>query len=403
MFKEMDGALGVTYPKGFRACGVRAGLKKSGKLDMAMIAADCRCAAAGTFTQNAVAAAPVWVSKEILADGHAQAVIVNSGCANACTGEQGMKDARRMAEAAGAALSCPAGDVVVASTGVIGALLDMEKIEGGIEMCRQALSDDGSESASRAILTTDTVTKSAAGEAEIGGKTVRFGVIAKGSGMIRPNMATMLCFLTTDAAIAPALLNEALHQAVSYSFNMISVDGDMSTNDMCVALASGLAGNPEITEKGADYDAFYEALLHLCREMAKKIAADGEGATKFITIRVTGAETFADAKQVGMSVARSPLAKTAFFGEDPNWGRVVAAVGYSEAPMVPEKTRVAFGGIPVYAAGLPVPFDEAAMKKIMKAHDIEVDIDMGLGSEEATVWTCDFSYDYVKINGEYHT
>ncbi len=403
MYTMKDAAEGVTYPKGFQACGVRAGLKRSGKLDMAMIYSDARCSAAGTFTQNAVAAAPVWVSKEILADGHAQAVVVNSGCANACTGEQGMKDAREMAQVTAEKLGCSAGDVVVASTGVIGALMDMPRIKDGIEMCRQALYYDGSEAASRAILTTDTVTKSAAAEAEIGGVPVRFGVIAKGSGMIRPNMATMLCFITTDAAIAPALLNEALHDAVSYSFNMISVDGDMSTNDMCVCLANGLAGNAEIAEKGADYDAFYEVFLHLCQEMAKKIAADGEGATKFLTIHVTGTKTFADAKQVGMSVAKSPLAKTAFFGEDPNWGRVVAAVGYSEAPMVPEKTSVAFGGIPVYKAGLPVPFDEAAMKKVMKAHDIVIDIDMGLGSEEATVWTCDFSYDYVKINGEYHT
>ena len=403
MFTVQDAAKGVTFPKGFQACGVRAGLKKSGKLDMALIYSDVRCAAAGTFTQNAVAAAPVWVSKEILADGHAQAVIVNSGCANACTGGQGMNDAREMAAVTAEKTGCAAGDVVVASTGVIGALLDMEKIRNGIEMCRQALYYDGAEAASRAILTTDTVTKTAAVETVIGGKPARFGVMAKGSGMIRPNMATMLCFLTTDAAIAPALLNEALHDAVAYSFNMISVDGDMSTNDMCVCLANGLAGNEEITEKGADYDAFYEALLYLCQEMAKKIAADGEGATKFLTIHVKGTKTFADAKTVGMSVARSPLAKTAFFGEDPNWGRVVVAVGYSEAPMVPEKTSVAFGGIPVYEKGLPVPFDEEAMKKVMKAHDIVIDIDMGLGGEEATVWTCDFSYDYVKINGEYHT
>ena len=390
MFTVQDAAKGVTFPKGFQACGVRAGLKKSGKLDMALIYSDVRCAAAGTFTQNAVAAAPVWVSKEILADGHAQAVIVNSGCANACTGGQGMNDAREMAAVTAEKTGCAAGDVVVASTGVIGALLDMEKIRNGIEMCRQALYYDGAEAASRAILTTDTVTKTAAVETVIGGKTARFGVMAKGSGMIRPNMATMLCFLTTDAAIAPALLNEALHDAVAYSFNMISVDGDMSTNDMCVCLANGLAGNEEITEKGADYDAFYEALLYLCQEMAKKIAADGEGATKFLTIHVKGTKTFADAKTVGMSVARSPLAKTAFFGEDPNWGRVVAAVGYSEAPMVPEKTSVAFGGIPVYEKGLPVPFDEEAMKKVMKAHDIVIDIDMGLGGEEATVWNLRF-------------
>lgn len=403
VYTEKEAEKGVTYPKGFQACGVRAGLKKSGKLDMAMIYSDVRASAAGTFTQNAVAAAPVWVSRELLSDGHAQAVVINSGCANACTGDQGLADARQMAAIAADKLGCAAEDVVVASTGVIGTLLDMEKIESGIEMCRQALYYDGSETASRAILTTDTVTKSAAAETVIDGKTVRFGVIAKGSGMIRPNMATMLCFITTDAAIAPALLREALTEAVNYSFNMISVDGDMSTNDMCVVLANGLAGNREITEKGADYDAFYEVLLHLCQDMAKKIAADGEGATKFLTIHVRGTRTFADAKTVGMSVARSPLAKTAFFGEDANWGRVVAAVGYSGAPMVPEKTRVAFGDIVVYDKGLPVPFDEEVMKGVMKAHAIVIDIDMGLGTEEATVWTCDFSYDYVKINGAYRT
>ena len=358
---------------------------------------------AGTFTQNAVAAAPVHVSKEIVATGSARAVIVNSGCANACTGDKGLEDARRMADLTAELLGCGTDDVVVASTGVIGVTLDMPKIEAGIRKCVKDLSYDGSSNASHAIITTDLVTKSGAAEVIIGGKPVRFGVIAKGSGMIRPNMATMLCFITTDAAIDAHLLQEALSEAVSYSFNMISVDGDMSTNDMCVVLANGAAGNPEITEKGEDFKAFYEVLLKLTQAMARKIAADGEGATKFLTIHVTGSESFADAKQVGMSVARSPLVKTAFFGEDPNWGRVIAAVGYSEAPMVPEKTVVKFGGIPVYAKALPVPFDAEAMKKVMGAHDIDIDIDMGLGGAEATVWTCDFSYNYVKINGEYHT
>lgn len=403
MFTTEEMKAGVTFPKGFRASGIKAGLKHSGKPDMAMILSDTAAAAAGTFTQNTVAAAPVYVSKEVAERGCARAVIVNSGCANACTGGQGMKDARTMAELAGAAAGCGAGEVFVASTGVIGVPLDMEKISAGTEAAAAALSYDGSEGAAHAIITTDTVTKSGSCEVEIGGVPVRFGVIAKGSGMIRPNMATMLCFITTDAAIAPGLLQEALSDAVSYSFNMISVDGDMSTNDMCVVLANGLAGNREITEKNEDYGLFYTVLLKLCQGIARQIASDGEGATKFLTIHVSGTKSFADAKKVGMSVARSPLVKTAFFGEDPNWGRVIAAVGYAEAPMDPEKTVVSFGGIPVYAHAVPVPFDGEAMKRVMAEHDIVIDIDMGLGGEDATVWTCDFSYDYVKINGEYHT
>lgn len=403
MFEASDMKAGVTFPKGFRASGVRAGLKKSGKLDMAMIISDTAAAAAGTYTQNVVAAAPVYVSREVTQRGQARAVIVNSGVANACTGSLGMENARKMAELTESATGIPASEVLVASTGVIGAQLPMDIIARGITMSAAALSYDGSEDAAHAIITTDTVTKSGSCEVEIGGVPVRFGVIAKGSGMIRPNMATMLCFITTDAAIDAKLLQEALSDAVSYSFNMISVDGDMSTNDMCVVLANGMAGNPKISEKNEDYELFYTILLKLCQGIAQQIASDGEGATKFLTIHVHGTETFADAKQVGMSVARSPLVKTAFFGEDPNWGRVIAAVGYSEAPMVPEKTVVKFGGIPVYAGGMPTPFDLDAMKEVMSHRSITIDIDMGLGEEEATVWTCDFSYDYVKINGEYHT
>lgn len=403
MFEEAEKELGVTYPKGFKASGINAGMKVSGKPDMALIVSDVEAAAAGTFTQNHVAAAPVYVSKEVARRGKARAIIANSGCANACTGEGGMKDARTMAELAAKEVGCAAGDVFVASTGVIGVPLDMAKISKGIKEAGAALSYEGSNDAAHSIITTDTHPKGGACEVEIGGVPVRFGVIAKGSGMIRPNMATMLCFITTDAAIDAHLLQEALSNAVSYSFNMISVDGDMSTNDSCIILANGAAGNPKITEKNDDYNLFYTVLLKLCQGVAQQIASDGEGATKFITIHVKGTQTFEDAKTVGMSVAKSPLVKTAFFGEDPNWGRVIAAVGYAEAPMDPEKTVVTFGGIPVYAHGVPAPFDMEAMKQVMAAHDIVIEIDMGLGSEDATVWTCDFSYDYVKINGEYHT
>ena len=232
---------------------------------------------------------------------------------------------------------------------------------------------------------------------------VRLGIIAKGSGMIRPDMATVLCFITTDADIDALLLQEALSEVMGHSLNMISIDGDMSTNDMAIILANGAAGNPKIAEKNADYEAFKGVLLALCQGISEKIAADGEGATKFLTIHVVGARSFADAKTVGMSVANSPLVKTAFFGEDPNWGRVICAVGYAGVPMDPERTTVKFGGIPVYAGGVGVPYDAEALHAVMSGHDIVIEIDLNEGDVEAKVWTCDFSYEYVKINGEYHT
>ena len=403
MFSEKNAKAGVTFPQGFKAAGVKAGIKKSGNLDVAVIYTEKEAAVAGTFTQNAVAAAPVWVSKEVVATGTAHAVVANAGCANACTGETGLKNAHKMAAVAAEALGCQANDVIVASTGVIGVNLPMEKMEPGIRQAVSELSVDGSVNAGNAIITTDTYSKSGAIEVGLGGKKVRFGVIAKGSGMIQPNMATMLCFITTDAAIDAKLLQQALSEIVEVSFNMISVDGDMSTNDMVVVLANGAAGNAKITEKNADYEVFYNTLKDMCQGLSRKIASDGEGATKFLTVNVKGTKSFADAKTIAMSVAKSPLVKTAFFGEDPNWGRVICAVGYAGILMEPEKTVVKFGGIPVYANGLGVDFDEEKLRGIMAEHDIVIDIDMGLGDAEATVWTCDFSYEYVKINGEYHT
>ena len=403
MFSEKNAKAGVTFPQGFKAAGVKAGIKKSGNLDVAVIYTEKEAAVAGTFTQNAVAAAPVWVSKEVVATGTAHAVVANAGCANACTGETGLKNAHKMAAVAAEALGCQANDVIVASTGVIGVNLPMEKMEPGIRQAVSELSVDGSVNAGNAIITTDTYSKSGAIEVGLGGKKVRFGVIAKGSGMIQPNMATMLCFITTDAAIDAKLLQQALSEIVEVSFNMISVDGDMSTNDMVVVLANGAAGNAKITEKNADYEVFYNTLKDMCQGLSRKIASDGEGATKFLTVNVKGTKSFADAKTIAMSVAKSPLVKTAFFGEDPNWGRVICAVGYAGILMEPEKTVVKFGGIPVYANGLGVDFDEEKLRGIMAEHDIVIDIDMGLGDAEATVWTCDFSYEYVKISGEYHT
>ena len=403
VFSEANAKAGVTFPKGFKAAGVKAGIKKSGNLDVAVIYTEQEAAVAGTFTQNAVAAAPVYVSKEVVKSGSAHAVVANAGCANACTGETGMANARKMAAAAAGELGCQADDVIVASTGVIGVNLPMDKMEAGIRKAVSELTEDGSVNAGNAIITTDTYSKACATEVTIGGKAVRFGAIAKGSGMIQPNMATMLCFITTDAAIDASLLQQALSEVVEVSFNMISVDGDMSTNDMAVVLANGAAGNAKITAKNDDYAVFCATLREICQGLSRRIASDGEGATKFLTVNVTGTKSFADAKTIAMSVAKSPLVKTAFFGEDPNWGRVICAVGYAGIPMEPEKTVVKFGGIPVYANGLGAAFDEDALRRVMAEHDIVIDIDMGLGEAGATVWTCDFSYEYVKINGEYHT
>ena len=402
MFSEKNAKLGVTFPKGFSAAGVKAGIKKSGNPDLAVIYTKTEAVVAGTFTQNQVAAAPVFASKKVVATGTAHAVVSNSGCANACTGAVGDADAKKTQEVAAAALGCDPLDVIVGSTGVIGVPLP-NKVEAGVKQAVSELDPEGSEKAANAIITTDTHTKSCSTTVNIGGKDVRFGAIAKGSGMIRPNMATMLCYITTDLAIDQKLLQEALSTVVETTFNMISIDGDMSTNDMVIVMANGEAGNAKITEKGADYDKVVEVLHAISEGMAERIASDGEGATKFLKIHVHGTKSFADAKTVGMAVANSPLVKTAFFGEDPNWGRVICAVGYAGVPMDPEKTVVSFGGIPVYAHGVGANADKDALAKAMAEHDIVIDIDLADGPEEATVFSCDFSYEYVKINGEYHT
>ena len=403
MFSEKNAAAGVTFPKGFKAAGVKAGIKKSGNLDLALIYTEKEAAVAGVFTRNAVAAAPVIVSREVVKGGKAHAIVANAGCANACTGEVGLANAKKMAALAAAEVGCAADEVLVGSTGIIGVNLPMDKLEAGIKAAAAELSEDGSKNAGNAIITTDTYSKACSCEVEIGGKAVRFGAIAKGSGMIQPNMATMLCYITTDANISSQLMQKALSDIVEVSFNMISVDGDMSTNDTVLVLANGASGAAEITDGSPEYEKFYATLKEICQELSKRIAADGEGATKFLTINVSGTKNFEDAKTVAMSIAKSPLVKTAFFGEDPNWGRVICAVGYAGIPMVPEKTVIKFGGIPVYANGLGAEFKEEDIHKVMAEHDIVIDVEMGMGDAEATVWSCDFSYEYVKINGEYHT
>ena len=403
MFSEKNAAAGVTFPKGFKAAGVKAGIKKSGNLDLALIYTEKEAAVAGVFTKNAVAAAPVIVSREVVKGGKAHAIVANAGCANACTGETGLANARKMAALAAAEVGCAQDEVLVGSTGIIGVNLPMDKLEAGIKAAAAELSEDGSKNAGNAIITTDTYSKACSCEVEIGGQAVRFGAIAKGSGMIQPNMATMLCYITTDANISSQLMQKALSEIVEVSFNMISVDGDMSTNDTVLVLANGASGAAEITDGSPEYDKFYATLKEICQELSKRIAADGEGATKFLTINVSGTKTFEDAKTVAMSIAKSPLVKTAFFGEDPNWGRVICAVGYAGIPMVPEKTVIKFGGVPVYANGLGAEFNEDDIHKVMAEHDIVIDVEMGMGDAKATVWSCDFSYEYVKINGEYHT
>ena len=403
MFSEKNAAAGVTFPKGFKAAGVKAGIKKSGNLDLALIYTEKEAAVAGVFTKNAVAAAPVIVSREVVKGGKAHAIVANAGCANACTGETGLANARKMAALAAAEVGCASDEVLVGSTGIIGVNLPMDKLEAGIKAAAAELSEDGSKNAGNAIITTDTYSKACSCEVEIGGQAVRFGAIAKGSGMIQPNMATMLCYITTDANISSQLMQKALSEIVEVSFNMISVDGDMSTNDTVLVLANGASGAAEITDGSPEYDKFYATLKEICQELSKRIAADGEGATKFLTINVSGTKTFEDAKTVAMSIAKSPRVKTAFFGEDPNWGRVICAVGYAGIPMVPEKTVIKFGGVPVYANGLGAEFNEDDIHKVMAEHDIVIDVEMGMGDAKATVWSCDFSYEYVKINGEYHT
>ena len=401
---------GVCAAQGFRAGGIHVGVKTHAawKKDVALIVSDEDCACAAVYTKNAVKAAHIHVDKRHLADGKARAAVINSGNANACA-PMGEENAERVCAAAGKALGCRPEDVVVAATGVIGQTLNVAVIEQGMpELCAAAAhTAAGSDAAAHAIMTTDTVKKELAVETVIGGKTVRMGGIAKGSGMIHPNMGTMLCFLTTDCAISPAMIRAALKEVVCKTFNRISVDGDTSTNDSCIVLANGLAGNAEITEQGADYQAFTETLMTLCTELARKMAADGEGAKHLITCAVTGAADEKTAETVARSVISSTLTKAAIFGADANWGRVLCAMGYSGAEFDPETVDVSFASaardIAVCEKGRGLPFDDTKAKKILTEHDVEIRISMGTGAGTATCWGCDITYDYIKINGDYRT
>lgn len=400
--KKIDGWL--TAPQGFITAGVKAGIKVSGNHDVAVIYSTVPAACGAVFTQNKMCAAPVLVSREVNKEAYAQAIVVNSGCANACTGEQGLQDAQKMQAHAAELLGIEPKQVFVCSTGVIGQFLPMDKLFAGIDDAVDSLDENEGESCAMAIQTTDTFIKKAAYEVNIGGEKVTVAGIAKGAGMIHPNMATMLTFITTDAAVAPDVLKRAVKAAADKSFNMVVVDGDTSTNDSMIVLANGLAENEIIlSEEHPDYPVFFEALLACATDLAKMIARDGEGATKFLEVNVTGAASWEDAKTAAMAIAKSPLVKTAFFGEDPNWGRIVCAAGYSGAQMTADKVNLAIGGVRLVENGMNCNVPAEQLAPIMSEHDISMTIDLAAGEAEATVWTCDFSYEYVKINGEYHT
>lgn len=401
MIKSIDG--GVTAPKGFKAGGIAAGIKKNGQPDLAVIASETPAVCAGIFTTNQVQAAPVTLSKERVKNGRAQGVIVNSGNANACTGPSGHRVALKMVAAAAKFLNISEDQVLVASTGVIGVELPVAKVETALTQNTDFLSINGSEAAARAIMTTDTFPKEIAVEFALEGKTVRIGGIAKGSGMIHPNMATLLSFVTTDIAINKTMLDQAVSQAGDHSFNRITVDGDTSTNDSLLVLANGQAGNSQITDAGVAYQSFLEALTYVCRELAKMIARDGEGATKMVEIKIQNAVSEDAAVRIGKSIATSNLVKTAIFGEDANWGRILAAAGYSGVPIQPDNVNIYLGELPVCRGGVGLPFDEAKAKQILAQKDILITVELGMGQSEASIWTCDFSYDYVKINGSYRT
>ena len=401
---------GVCAAQGFKAGGIHVGVKshKAEKKDVALIVSETECSAAAVFTKNVVKAAPIHVDKKHLENGKAWAIIANSGNANACA-PKGEENAIKMCQAAAKYIGCDPSDVLVSSTGVIGQTLNIAVIENGMEELYGSIehSAAGSLAAAHGIMTTDTVKKEVALETVIGGKTVHMGGIAKGSGMIHPNMGTMLCFLTTDCAISPAMIKTALLETVNVSFNRISVDGDTSTNDSCIVLANGMAGNAEITEKGEDYAAFLLALQTLCIQLAKEMASDGEGAKHLITCSVKGAADEEQAYTIAKSVNGSSLTKCAIFGADANWGRVLCAMGYSGAEFDPEKVDVHFtsasGDILVCSQGRGVDFDEGLAKKILTEHDVEINITMGEGEASCTCWGCDMTYDYVKINGDYRT
>ncbi|MGI6118497.1 MAG: bifunctional glutamate N-acetyltransferase/amino-acid acetyltransferase ArgJ [Bilifractor sp.] len=401
---------GVTLPKGFRAAGGSAGIKKDGSDDMAMIFSTAPCRTAGTFTTNQVKAAPVkWDHALVYGSGISRAVVVNSGIANACTGKEGMDCCAATAKAAGEVLNIPEDSVLVASTGVIGAQIPVDKIRSGIGKLAPLLSEaeSSAHTAARAIMTTDTKPKEIGKKIRIGGKEAAIGGMCKGSGMIHPNMCTMLSFLTTDVCISQKMLQTALSEIVPDTYNMVSVDGDTSTNDTVLLMANGLAGNAEITEKNEDYEIFRDALLEVNTEMAKKIAGDGEGATALFEVTVKGAVDKESAETLAKSVVTSNLTKAAICGHDANWGRILCALGYSGVPFDPEKVelwfRSAAGTIQIAKNGTSTGYCEETATKILSEPEVTAIADMHQGTAEATAWGCDLTHEYVTINADYRS
>ena len=399
---------GITSTPGFSAAGIAAGIKADGALDVALVHADRPCVAAAVFTRNAFKAAPVLYDQRILAENPTglRAVVINAGCANACTGDEGVRNAEATAEAAARALGVAPRDVMVMSTGVIGAQLPMNKLTPGVAAAaaRRSPALPAGHDAARAIMTTDTRPKESAVRVTYEGGTFTIAGMAKGAGMIHPNMATLLCLLTSDAAISPELAQRALRDAVDGSFNMITVDGDTSTNDTALLMASGSAEMAPITAVNSPaYEAFFQGLTHVLTTLAQAIVRDAEGATRFVTVTVRGASDAAAAKQVGMSVATSLLVKTAIYGHDANWGRIVCAVGYSGVPIDPNRVGVWMDDLELVRGGAPFDVDEERASAILDQPDIAITVDLGQGSAEATVWTCDLSHRYVDINAHYRT
>ena len=399
---------GVTAPKGFRANGIHCGIRKNkDKKDLMLIVSDVLCDAAAVYTQNLVCGAPVTVTRENLKNGKARAVICNSGIANTCNAD-GVEKAEAMCALTEQYTGIPANDVVVASTGVIGQPIDLEPIQNGMQTLVDGLNENGSSAAAEAIMTTDTVKKEIAVSVALsGGKTCTLGAIAKGSGMIHPNMATMLSFITTDANISAEMLQKALRWCVTRSYNMLSVDGDTSTNDTVAILANGLCGNTRIETENEDYAVFCRALFKICNHIVRMLAKDGEGATKLVECEVVGAADEETARICAKSVIRSPLVKTAMFGSDANWGRVLCALGYAGAAIDVSKIDVSFrsrkGTVPVCKNGAGIEFSEEKAKEVLLEDEIEILVDLNSGDAEATAYGCDLTYDYVKINGDYRT
>ena len=401
---------GVTAAPGFSAASAAAGIKYQNRTDMALIFSSVPCVSAGTFTTNVVKAAPVlWDRQLVYSGAMARAVVVNSGIANACTGQEGLEICQKTAKAAASILQIPEDSVLIGSTGVIGMQIPIERIEAGLSLLAADLEDsiEAGTRASKAIMTTDTVNKECAVQISLGGKTVTIGGMSKGSGMIHPNMCTMLGYITTDAAISKEMLQKAVSAIVTDSFNMISVDGDTSTNDTLLVLANGLAGNPVIDSEGADYELFYAALNEICTTLAKKMAADGEGATKLIESIVTGADTKEHARILAKSVICSNLTKAAVFGRDANWGRVLCALGYSGVTFDPEQVDLYFEAdgkkMLIFTKGSAAQYSEEEATQLLSSDHVKILSEMHMGTETATAWGCDLSFDYVRINADYRS